>query len=203
MWRSVALIVGLAGLLTGCGWGGGGVAATSHPRASSSSLSASRYRDGRFGWSLSIPAGFQRGHFRGGIRAFVDGEWVANFNLDVAASWSHRNESMSPGWQRLRAFPASGVALAVWYVRGGVGVPVGALSLPDTPLPVGVNNLAGVAPYVGGSEPLPRFGRVYHAGTAFQVAVWIGPAASRSDTRAMWGSLASLGFRRDSSHASS
>ena len=152
------------------------------------------YRDPEFGWTIRYPRGLRAGHFASnGVRAVVDGEWVANFDANLSGSHTTTSPGSSsvPNWTRLRTFPSHGVALAIWYLDAGIQGPP---PLHDSHFPVLPEALRPVTPYVGGSEPTPRYARVYGDGTAFAVAVWIGPHAPAAARRAIWATLASLRF---------
>ncbi len=152
------------------------------------------YRDPGFGWTIRYPRGLRAGHFASnGARAVVEGEWVANFDANISGSPTTTSPGSNsvPNWTRLRTFPSHGVALAIWYLDAGIQGPP---PLQDSHFPVLPQALRPVTPYVGGSEPTPRYALVYGDGTAFAAAVWIGPHAPAAARRAIWATLASLRF---------
>jgi hypothetical protein len=175
---------------------GANIALRGSSGARSSNRDARTYRDRTLGLTIRYPGGFHAGHFRSRccVDMADDGEWFANFGADIRGGPARvGNAGEVPDMTHLRGFPAQGVALAVWEAEGGVQVPE---THPTTALPLAPRSLHVVRPYVGGSEPAPRYADIHDHGTDLAVVVWIGPDASSTDRRDIWSALASLRFLR-------
>jgi hypothetical protein len=194
MWRSVLLILGLCGVLAGCSWDSGAVS-QAPPTAFNSGaglVGQHRYSDHKLGWMIRYPARFRVGRFSSTccMDMGAQGDWLANFNADIRGGPVRvGTASTVPDMTHLRAFPPNGVALAIWQTEGGLQARV---TGKPTTVPIQPAALQPVAPYVGGSEPAPRFAVIYVDGKELGLAVWIGPHASKADRNAIWATLATL-----------
>lgn len=136
------------------------------------------------GWTIRVLAGLQVQDFRTSDRVTTDGVRITSFLPDLGASGSG---TPPMGW--LRSFPATGVAIQIWFSSGG---PVGAPPLRDSRFPLSQSSFSRIRPYVGGSEPRPWYCNCYGDGIGFSAAVWIGPRASRARQEEVWEVVGSL-----------
>jgi hypothetical protein len=146
---------------------------------------AGQFTDPRFGWTIRYPKGMAIGSFDINGFAVSDGVRVTNFLPDLQAA---STGTPPMGW--LRSFPASGVALQIWFEER---LPI-APPLRDTTLPLRQASFSQVRPYTGGAEPRPHYRVFYGDGFLFFAAVWAGPHATRASVQAIWAVLASLRF---------
>ncbi len=175
---AIALAGMLAVALSACGQG----ASQTSPPGSVASHRAGRFTDPGFGWSIRYPAGMEVTHFQCAGMITSDGVRVTNFP-------SGRPGSCTPlGW--LRGFPATGVAVQVWFSER-IPVPP---PLRDSAFPLPPASFRRAGPYVGGAEPPPQVSGLYGNGFPFTAAVWVGRGASRAGRSAAWAVVRSLRF---------
>jgi hypothetical protein len=146
-----------------------------------------RFTDRQFGWSIRFGSVLRAQPFhQQGQMASSDGVRVTNFTPDLSVP-SQGIPAM--GW--LRDFPADGVAVQIWYTQADV---LPAPPLHDSSFPLARSSFTQQRPYVGGSEPRPRYLGFSGDGIAFSAAVWTGPQASQAVIRAAWAVIGSLRF---------
>jgi hypothetical protein len=143
------------------------------------------FLDQKFGWTLKYPGRFRLGTFQGGGGFEFDGAWVANFDAGVTDSCCP-----IPNMTKFRQFPADGAALMLWF---GEGIP-GRLPREDSRLPLTIDKLQPIQPYVGGAEPIPHYLSFVADGVSFSASVWLGSSASAADRLSIAETLASVRF---------
>jgi hypothetical protein len=151
----------------------------------SPSLSAGRFTDARYGWSVTVPPSLHLPAFSTPDidRGPTTGVSVSNFETHAIPN--------GDGLHSLASFPATGVMFMLWRNEGGL---VGVNSTDDTPLPLSLSGYPVTDPYVGGTEPNPFFRSVVEGGGWFASAVWIGSHASEADRGAIKETVRSVTF---------
>jgi hypothetical protein len=129
------------------------------------------------------------GHVRtsGGLSDPSEGVRITNFTPNLAA-----DDRSSPPMKWLRSFPSEGVALQIWFLGDGLGVP---WTQPST-LPLSPKSFKRSPPYSGGSEPDPLYRSFNIDGFTFFAAIWFGPRSRRAERQAIWSAVSSLHFPR-------
>jgi signal peptidase I len=141
------------------------------------------YTDSEEGWTITYPASLQ-------LRPFEEQGRVSSRGIAISNFGAHGSGS-NQGLQFLRSFPPKGVSFQLWRSSGG---PFFVPTEPDSHFPLSLGDFELTEPYVGGSEPRPRFLGFIANGQPYTAAVWIGPAASSADRDAMAGVVASIRF---------
>jgi hypothetical protein len=145
------------------------------------------FTDPEFGWTIRYGSGLRVQPFHQQVElASSDGVRVTNFTPDLSEP-SQGIPAM--GW--LRDFPADGVAVQIWYTQAGA---LPAPPLHDSSFPLTRSSFTAQRPYVGGSEPRPRYLGFSGDGIDFSAAVWTGRQASQAAIRAAWAVVGSLRF---------
>jgi hypothetical protein len=164
-----------------------------------------RYVDPSFGWRIRFPRTWVFAHIRR-QELIADGFRLTNFAPDLKLDT--RNMTCLPrcagprlpgppmpgrfiapqmGW--LKAFPADGVAVQVWY-----STLAQSMSLHDSAFPVSAASFRRMQIFGKPLGPEPFFRTIYGDGLEFDAAVWTGPRASGTDVRAAWAAVRSLRF---------
>src|SRR6266545_1070563 len=142
------------------------------------------YADPRFGWTLRVPRGLLVREFTSGGFFESSGLMVSNFPT------TPHGGNGTPDMSGLRDFPATGVAVQIWFgQRLPVPPPPG-----NDPLPLDPRSFREIRPYVGGREPTPLYVTFAEDGFYFSAAMWFGPDASVEDRMAIETVLRSLEF---------